>query len=70
MKHRQMWQQLGMTVGEDPEFQYRDDTSVRPIYPSFTGTDLADGQYVQLQSVLHVHCYYITVMFYVKHTEL
>merc|ERR1719456_63025 len=45
MKHELEWQQLGVKVGTDPEFQYRQDTDTIPTYPVFEGVDLNDGNW-------------------------
>ena len=62
LKHETEWEQLAMTVGNDLEFRYREDTETIPTYPHFTSVDLNDGEWV----IVVFRCFYFERIFLKK----
>ena len=46
LKHKNDWEQLGITVGKNPEFRYRENTDTVVKHPKFD-IDLSDGEGVK-----------------------
>merc|ERR1719320_1798820 len=44
LKHKNDWEQLGITVGKNPEFRYRENTDTVVKHPKFD-IDLSDGEW-------------------------